>query len=451
MCRKRGRIILVGVTGLELSRADFYEKELSFQVSCSYGPGRYDPKYEDEGHDYPIGFVRWTEQRNFEAVLDMLTDRRLDVNALITHRFPLDRAVEAYQLVSSDDPSLGIVLEFPMRSIMPEVSARMSRVRFDVTPSPAKLVVGVLGAGNYARAVLVPALRSAGVRLKTVASSGGVTGVHVGRKFGFEETTTDTDAVFADPEINTVVIATRHSSHAPLVCQALAAGKHVFVEKPLAIDRDGLSAVIAARTASPQTHVMVGFNRRFSPHVQKIKSLLVAVSEPKVFMMVVNAGAIPAAHWTQDPREGGGRIVGEACHFVDLLRFLAGSPIDSVSAQAMEGSQKTHDNVTITIRFVNGSLGTVHYLANGHKSFPKERLEVFAGGRILQLDNFRILRSFGWPGFSGKRLWQQDKGNSACVAAFVSAVERGHATPIAFEELIEVSEQTLRIAEIAVT
>ncbi len=444
MCRKRGRIVLVGVTGLELSRADFYEKELSFQVSCSYGPGRYDPNYEEKGNDYPVGFVRWTEQRNMEAVLDMMSDGRLDVKPLISHRFTIDEAERAYELVSGAGPSLGILLQYPGGPARPESEVR----RQSVTLSPAVqggATVAFIGSGNYSTAVLIPAFREAGARLKTVASAAGVSGLHAGRKFGFETTTTDTESVLADPEVDAVVITTRHDTHSALVCRALRAGKHVFVEKPLALTQaqvDDVRAALGEAGASGRHPVlMVGFNRRFAPQVVKVRSLLAGASGPCAFVMTVNAGAIPPEHWAQDREVGGGRVIGEGCHFVDLLRFLAGSPIDSVVASSMD--VPTADTVSIQLGFRNGSIGTVHYFANGSKKFPKERLEVFAAGRVLQLDNFRRLRGFGWPGFSAMNLWRQDKGQRACARAFLGAIAGGRPAPIPVEEIFEVAEATI--------
>ncbi|MDZ4251832.1 MAG: bi-domain-containing oxidoreductase [Sulfuritalea sp.] len=456
MCRKRGRIVLVGVTGLELSRADFFEKELTFQVSCSYGPGRYDPSYEDKGNDYPVGFVRWTEQRNFEAVLDMMADGRLDVKPLISHRFPIDDAEQAYALVGGAGPSLGILLAYPQdeelalagpRSGIPGRQSPVRRSTVQLQPAAAAPAaacsIGVVGSGNYATAVLIPAFKAAGARLKVVASSAGVSGLHAGRKFGFEQTTTDTAGVLGDFAVNAVVITTRHDSHAGLVIDALKADKHVFVEKPLCLTLDELASIEAA-AATSAGRVMVGFNRRFAPQVQRIKQLLAGTGGPKAFVMTVNAGAIPAEHWTQDSEVGGGRIIGEACHFIDLLRFLAGAPI--VEWRRTDMAAATQDTLSLQLSFADGSIGTVHYFANGPKSFPKERLEVFAGGRALQLDNFRRLTGFGWPGFSKLNLWRQDKGQKACAAAFVQAVETGGAAPIPLEELIEVARVTIEAA-----
>ncbi len=455
MCRKRGRIVLVGVTGLELSRADFYEKELSFQVSCSYGPGRYDPDYEEKGRDYPVGFVRWTEQRNFEAVLDMLACGALDVEPLISHRFSIAEAEQAYELLSSGEPSLGILLEYADSATRPDAELRAATVKLASLslPDPTAPVLGVIGAGNYAGRVLIPAFHKTGAVLRSVASNGGISAVHFGRKYGFQQATTDTGELLADPDINTVVIATRHNTHARFVTDALQAGKQVFVEKPLALTLEELESIgdaYQARLDAGQTPLlMVGFNRRFAPQVRKIKQLLDTVAEPKTFIMTVNAGAIPADHWTQDAGIGGGRIIGEACHFVDLLRYLANAAITEAQTTYMgdaHGAGIRSDKASFTLRFADGSFGTIHYLANGHKSFPKERLEVFCAGRILQLDNFRKLRGYGWPGFKTMNLWRQDKGQGDCAGAFIAAIRDGQPAPIPFDELIEVSRVTIDIA-----
>lgn len=459
MCRKRGRIILVGVTGLELSRADFYEKELSFQVSCSYGPGRYDPNYEDKGQDYPLGFVRWTEQRNFEAVLDMLASGQLDVKPLITHRFAFEEASYAYETLTEDKRGLGILLQYTSPVIKRAVRsvALVSGARFDVQ----RPVLGFIGAGNYASRMLIPAFKAAGAQFHTVVTAGGISGVIHGEKAGFTRASTDVAAMLDIAAINTIAVVTRHDTHAHFVTQALKAGKNVFVEKPLAIYPDELTDVKAAyaeaHLSSRQSgepsgkgpQLMVGFNRRFSPQVQKMKTLLQALKEPKSFIMTMNAGAIPANHWTQDRAVGGGRIIGEACHFIDLMRFLAGCTIISVQARRMgdaPGVSITEDKASITLGFEDGSFGTILYLANGAISFPKERVEVFAAGRVLQLDNFRKLKGYGWPGFSKLNLWKQDKGQNACAAAFLQAVQKG-VPAIPPEEIFEVAQVTITVAE----
>jgi predicted dehydrogenase/threonine dehydrogenase-like Zn-dependent dehydrogenase len=452
MSRKRGRIILVGVVGLELNRADFYEKELSFQVSCSYGPGRYDPAYEQQGQDYPIGFVRWTEQRNFEAVLDMMASGQLNVKPLITHRFDFETAPEAYDLLTADKSALGILLEY--KSAPESRTAKTVTLKEGVSFDPQKPVVGFVGAGNYASRMLIPAFKAAGAQLHSIATSGGINGVIHGEKAGFADATTDTQAMIDNPDINTIAVVTRHNSHASFVALALNAGKHVFVEKPLAVTHEDLQKVRDQfeenQKAGMRGHLMVGFNRRFSPQVKKMKALLEPVKEPKSFIMTMNAGAIPADHWTQDIEVGGGRIIGEACHFIDLMRYLAGSEIVSVQARRMgdaPGVAITEDRAAITLGFADGSFGTVHYLANGAASFPKERVEVFTAGRVLQLDNFRKLKGFGWPGFKTMNLWKQDKGQGACAAAFLGAIESGQACPIAPEEIFEVARVTIEVAE----
>lgn len=448
MCRKRGRIVLVGVTGLELSRADFYEKELTFQVSCSYGPGRYDPAYEEKGNDYPVGFVRWTEQRNFEAVLDMMAGGQLDVAPLISHRFAVLEAERAYAVMGGKEPSLGILFDYPSDQAEPRAEpVRTVRLR-DASAAPGPARIGFVGSGNYASKVLIPAFRAAGAELGSVASAAGVSGLHAARKFGFAETTTDAERIFADDTIDTVVVTTRHDSHADLVLRAIAAGKHVFVEKPLGLSPEELDAIEAAQEAriaeGTGRLVMVGFNRRFAPNVVRARQLLAGSGEPVAMTMTVNAGAIPAEHWTQDSEVGGGRIVGEVCHFVDLLRHLAGAAIVEVRTRAMESA--TGDTVSLQLAFANGSIGTIHYFANGHSGLAKERLEVFSSGRVLRLDNFRRLEGYGFKGFRRQRLWRQDKGQRACAAAFVEAVRQGGPAPIPFEELLEVSRATLALA-----
>lgn len=453
MSRKRGRIILVGVVGLELSRADFYEKELSFQVSCSYGPGRYEADYEEKGNDYPIGFVRWTEQRNFEAILDMLSSGRLDVKSLVSHRYSFNDALDGYAALTSDKSALGIILQYP--EVEPEeLSNNQLELKPYIPTGGSAPVVGFVGAGNYASRILIPAFKEAGAKLHTLSTSGGVNSVVHGEKNDFHRASTNTDAMLKDPAINTIAVVTQHNTHARFVSQALSEGKNVFVEKPLAIDSEQLEQVRQSYNsqlgAGKGARVMVGFNRRFAPQVQKMKGLLSVVSEPKSFIMTMNAGSIPADHWTQDTEVGGGRIIGEACHFVDLMRFLAGNKIVSVQARRMGDSDSvavTEDKAAIILGFEDGSVGTIHYYANGAASFPKERIEVFTAGKTLQLDNFRKLKGFGWKGFSKMNLWQQDKGQKACAKAFLDAVSEGKPAPISAEEIFEVAQVSIDIAE----
>ena len=452
MCRKRGRIVLVGVTGLELSRDDFFKKEITFQVSASYGPGRYDSNYEEKGQDYPIGFVRWTEQRNFEAVLDMLSEGRLDVAPLISHRFNLDEVGSAYLVVGGSESSMGVLLGYPAASdVSDSVVQRQSislGTSLDSNDASDNPTFALIGSGNYATSVLIPAFKKAKAHFLTIASKGGVSGVHAGKKYGFEEATTETLKLFDDQKIDAVVITTRHKNHADLVLRGLRNGKHVFVEKPLCLTEAELIEIEQEylKVVDRQHKVlMVGFNRRFAPQVQKIKSLLLGVSAAKSFVMTVNAGAIPLDHWTQDTQVGGGRIIGEACHFIDLLRFLSGSKITGWQFMGMNALSK--DTVSVQLQFADGSIGAIHYFANGSKTFPKERLEIFAAGAVLQLDNFRKMTGYGWPGFKKMNLWRQNKGQNACAQAFVDALVQKKSAPITAQELFEVSRVAIEISK----
>jgi predicted dehydrogenase/threonine dehydrogenase-like Zn-dependent dehydrogenase len=441
MSRKRGRIVLVGVAGLALSRADFYEKELTFQVSCSYGPGRYDPRYEEGGQDYPLPYVRWTEQRNFEAVLDMMASGGIDPKHLVTHRFPIDDAPRAYHVVTSGEPSLGILLNYRDGTDRPDQELTRATIEFGDRVAGTSGGLSLIGSGNYAIAQLIPAFRAAGCRLRTVSSGAGVSGLHAARKFGFESTTTDSESVLRDPETAAVAVSTRHDSHASFVLRALRAGKHVFVEKPLCLEPRQVDEIEEIASAPNAPVLMVGFNRRFSPLVERMQLLLASVTGPRHMVFTANAGAIPSEHWTQDRAIGGGRIVGEGCHFMDLLRFVAGSPITSVAAMSMQSPAK--DTATIQLGFANGSTGTVHYFANGSKDFPKERLEVHASAGTLRLDNFRSLHGEGWPGFRTMKLWRQDKGRDGCVRAFLAAMRGEAPPPIPLAEILEVARVSI--------
>tara|TARA_B100000212_G_scaffold323158_1_gene283004 strand:+ start:19065 stop:21176 length:2112 start_codon:yes stop_codon:yes gene_type:complete len=446
MCRKRGRIVLVGVVGLELSRADFYEKELTFQVSCSYGPGRYDEDYEDRGMDYPLGFVRWTEQRNFEAVLDLMASGSINVKSLVSHRFKIDDAVEAYEKLD-DRSSLGILLDY-QGTTTESLSKNTVELSENTISKPQNGNVAFIGGGNYASRVLIPAFKRAGANLTALVTSGGMSAVHHGKKNGFLRASTNIEQAL-DDSVDSVVIATQHNLHASQIVKALESGKHVFVEKPLALTHEEIDQVEASHKES-NTMVMVGYNRRFSLHIQKIKSLLDAKPSPKTFIMTMNAGEIPKEHWTQDAEVGGGRIIGEACHYIDLMRFLAGSKIKSFNAVKMGENdfvEVTEDKALISLTFEDGSMGSIHYFANGGKSFPKERIEVFCDNAVLQLDNFRKLRGFGWKGFNKMNLWSQDKGQENCVDAFMESVKEGRENPIPQDEIFEVARVSVDIAE----
>ncbi|MDP5280674.1 bi-domain-containing oxidoreductase [Sphingomonas sp. DG1-23] len=448
MSRKRGRIVLVGVTGLELSRADFFEKELTFQVSCSYGPGRYDPVYEEQGVDYPVGFVRWTEQRNFEAVLDMMSSGALDCAPLRSHSFDIAEAAAAYEVIGGQEPSLGVLLRYPQPAGEDALQQeRLTNISYAASEgrSTGEVAVNVIGAGNYASAVLLPAFAGAGARLRRIASSGGLTATHQAKKHGFLEASTDSKDVLTDPDADAVVITTRHDSHADLTRQALAAGKHVFVEKPLALALDDVDSIVALAGQPGAPIVMVGFNRRFAPLVVQAKARIDKSAEPCAFIYTVNAGQIPPEHWTQDKEIGGGRLVGECCHFIDLLRFLAGAPVAGSSVVPMQHGSR--DTFLINLHFENGSVGSINYLANGNRSFPKERIEIFQAGKVVQIDNFRQLRGYGWkaPG-SLIPSFKQDKGQAACAKAFLDAIRTNSPSPIPLEELAEVARLSIRLA-----
>lgn len=448
MCRKRGRITLVGVTGLQLSRADFYAKELRFQVSCAYGPGRYDHHYEQEGIDYPLAYVRFTAQRNFEAFLDLLSKRAINVAPLITHRYLLQNANLAYESLTTDEKIIGIMLDYPNKMDVQTHTRTINLIASAENTHPqsqSSVTIGFIGAGNYANRILIPAFKKTQGLCTMIACEKGISGTQIAKRFHLPSVTTDTQTLIQHPSINTVVIATRHNDHADFVLQALANDKHVFVEKPLCLTEAELEKIVEAMKKSSKL-LMVGFNRRFAPLILKIKNLLQAKVQPKTFIMTVNALFIPEDHWTQDIKVGGGRIIGEVCHFIDLLRYLAGKPITDFHITTIKEVAIKSDKISLSLSFADGSFGIIHYLANGHASFPKERLEVFADGSILQLDNFRKLRAFGWPGFKRMHLWRQDKGQNACARAFVDAIHQGLASPIPHAEILEVARITLEIA-----
>ncbi|MBX3395808.1 MAG: bi-domain-containing oxidoreductase [Phycisphaerae bacterium] len=456
MCRMRGRIVLVGVVGMELARTDFYRKELTFQVSCSYGPGRYDSTYEERGQDYPLGFVRWTSQRNFEAIIDMLSAGRLHVKPLITKKLPFADAADAYSALTQDRSTLGMILEYP-RTEPP--THRVVRLRDPVTggvPSAGaaagSAVIGLVGAGNFAKMTLLPALRGCPVQLRTIASAGGVSSLHNGRKFGFENVTTDYRTIIDDASVNLAMIVTRHDMHARLVTEFLDAGKHVMVEKPLCLTLEELESVRAAAERAAGRQLLVGFNRRYSPHAIKMQSLLSGRSEPMTISALINAGVIAADSWTQDAAVGGGRIIGEGCHWIDLMRFLVGAPIVRVTATRVgesAGLAVRDDKVSVTLSFADGSIGTLHYFGNGHRSYPKETIDVFCDGKVLRLDNFRLLTGYGWKGFSKLKVRRQDKGHAEQFRRLTEAVARGGPAVMPLSEIENVTRASIAAAESA--
>lgn len=447
MCRQRGRIVLVGVADLDLERSEFYDKELTFQVSRAYGPGRYDPSYES-GRDYPFGLVRWTAGRNMEAVLDLMGSGRLDVNPLITHRFDFDDAASAYTALVEDQSALGIVLRYPAAETPESADVQRPVLPAPVASKPATGRIALIGAGNFATRTLLPAIEQAGATVAVIAARGGVSAGLAADGRGMEATT-DVDALFDDPSIGYLFVATRHDSHALLASRAVESGKAVYIEKPLAITHEELDQLVGVLAATPSPAILtVGFNRRFAPITVRMQELLHATPGPKVVIATVNAGAVPADHWTQDPHIGGGRIIGEACHFVDLARHLVGVPIIDVQSRFLGGS-RTKDSASISLGFADGSIAAVHYLANGSARFPKERIEVFTQGRVLANDNFKTLHAYGWPAARTVRLRRQDKGHGASIAAFLDAARSGGTSPIPMEELIEVHRAVIDAATVA--
>jgi predicted dehydrogenase/threonine dehydrogenase-like Zn-dependent dehydrogenase len=445
LARDRGRVIAVGAVGLAIPRKIYYEKELFFQVSRSYGPGRYDSGYEERGIDYPPSFVRWTEGRNLESFVDLLGSGKVDVHPLISHRFPIDDATQAYELITGKrhEPFMGVLLTYPQPTQAQAPATRVALPQASNTqPLAEEPALGVLGAGNYATAVFLPTVtKVGGVRKAAVASASGLTARHAAQRFGFHSASSSEEEILNAPDINIVAILTRHQHHARQALAALRSGKHVYCEKPLAITSEELDEICAALASEPLPLLMVGFNRRFAPFAVRMRDFISKSNEPFVAHYRVNAGAIPLNHWTQDPAQGGGRIIGEGCHFIDFLTFLAGAAPVSVSAQALpDQGRYRQDNVLLTLTFPDGSLGNITYLANGDKSFPKERVEVFRGGRVAVLDDFRRLEMVqdGRRQVLQSRLGQ-DKGHRGSWTAFLEAVRKGGTPPIAYNEIIGVT------------
>lgn len=447
IARDRGRVVATGAVGLEFPRKVYYEKELSFINSRSYGPGRYDAAYEEGGKDYPIGYVRWTEGRNFEAIVDLLASGKLQVQPLVTHRFPIEQATEAYDVITGkkEESFLGVLLTYPEGKKKEERRVVFNPSSFDT----ANLVrLGVLGAGLFANATLLPTLKKVdGIELVGIASAGGLHAQHAAKKFGFAYASSSADEIINDPNVNTIAILTRHNSHADLVIKALEAGKHVLVEKPLAINIEQLDQITEPLKSNHQSLISVGYNRRFAPLALQLASHFAHRTEALYAHYRVNAGYLPLNHWTQDPEIGGGRIIGEGCHFIDFITFLVGAAPVSVNAAALPDNGKySEDNVSMTFTFPDGSIGVVDYLANGDKSFPKERVEVFCGGVIAVLDDFRALETI----HDGRRKTvkgTQDKGWKDEWVAFVKAIREGGVPLIPYEQLIGVTKTTFGAVE----
>ena len=443
IARDRARVVMVGMTGTAFPYAAFMKKELSIVVSRSYGPGRYDEDFERRGVKYPEGWIRWTETENMaESLRQMAAANGLDVAKLTTHTFALDDAEQAYALIKErNEPSLGIVLTYPSDAAAKQVAVIPPRA---ASPDPNKCSLGVIGAGAFATSVLLPALKgNAGVTFQAIAAPKGANADAAQTNFGFRTAHSDADAVLSDPAVNAVLIATRHASHADLTARALAAGKSVWVEKPLSLNSVDIDAIETARLQSPGFFT-VGFNRRFAPTAQKLRDVLSVSTEPAVLSIRVNAGPLPRDHWTQSPEDGGGRIVGEACHFVDLARYLLGAPITSVCAEAAEAVDGPCDDVSVQMRFANGGLATIIYTARGGQGVTKERIEAFTGGGAWVIDDFKSITG---PGIKNLKSVSTDKGHAALLKAFVASICTGGDAPIPENQLIETSRATLAIFE----
>jgi len=437
MSRKKGRIVLVGVIGLDISRAEFYEKELSFQVSCSYGPGRYDGDYERKGIDYPLPFVRWTEKRNFEAVLHAISSGKLKVKSLITERTALNDYRNIYDKIS-DQGSIASILEYPQES-NPSNTILLNASKFEANNAG----VGIIGAGNFTKMTMLPNLKNSGAELRSIASAGGVSGTALAKKYKIAKSTTDYREILKDDEVELVLITTRHSQHAKMVIESLINDKHVFVEKPLALNQYDLDQITKSYTGAKT--VTVGFNRRFSPHAQKVKKLV--GNAPMNVIATMNAGYIAPNIWVHDMKIGGGRIIGEACHFIDLITFLTGSKVKAVCMNAMgPNPQENTDNASILLEYENGSTGVINYFSNGSKAYSKERIEVYSQDRTAIIDNFRSTIGFGFQGFS-KFKTSLDKGHKTQFRLLIERVKNGGDALIPMEELVNTTKASFAAIE----
>jgi predicted dehydrogenase/threonine dehydrogenase-like Zn-dependent dehydrogenase len=440
MSRKRGRIVLVGVIGLNISRAEFYEKELSFQVSCSYGPGRYDEDYEQRGNDYPLPFVRWTEKRNFEAILHAIASGKLSVKEMITEVVDLENYQTIYGEIGTKK-SIASILKYPsVEIIKPANTIELKAVNF----TGSKGVIGIIGAGNFTKMTMLPALKGSGAGYKYITSAGGVSGTALAKKYGFAHSTTDYNEILKDPNVDLVLIITRHDKHAAMVAESLSAGKNVFVEKPLALNKEQLEQIICAFNQSNNT-LTVGFNRRFSPHSIKIKSLI--GNAPMNVIATMNAGNIPANVWVHDMQIGGGRIIGEACHFIDLITYFTASKVKAVCMNAMGiNPDDNTDNASILLKYENGSTGVINYFSNGSKAYSKERVEVYSQDRTAIIDNFRQTTGYGFKGFS-KLKTSLDKGHKTQFTELIRRVKTGGEPLIPFDEIVNTTKASFAAIE----
>ncbi len=443
--RKRGRIILVGVTGLKLNRDDFYEKELSFQVSCSYGPGRYDDSYEVNGNDYPIGYVRWTEKRNFEFVLELMSKGKLKVDELISSKYSFNEAIKAYSELNKQSNLLGIIFDYGnTKKEINSVIQLPSKINRKSSNQNNKTIIGIIGSGNFTSKVILPNLsKIKDIRLRTIASNTGSSSTHSAKKYSFEINTTDTNEIIDDKQINTIFICSRHNTHSEFVIKSLERNKNIFVEKPLALSLEELENIKKAYSKSSSI-LFVDFNRRFSSLAIKARNLLANNKLPKAINFNINSGEIDKKNWVQDINIGGGRIIGEVCHFIDFLFYLTQSEVSNWNVINMDND--TNDTVSISLKFKDGSIGNINYFSNGNNKYPKENIEVFSGNKVLKLENFLKLKGYGWSRFKSKKLWSQDKGHAKAIRDFISSTQNEGCSSVSFEEIYNVSKLSIEIS-----
>lgn len=447
LSRDRGTVVAVGAVGLEIPRKIYYEKEINFQISRSYGPGRYDDNYEERGQDYPFGYVRWTEGRNLAAVIELIASKKLDVKSLITHRFSIDNSVQAYETITGkkDKDFLGVIIDYPKQDGSENPVQLVELNTLPRTQEIGEVRVGVLGAGLFANAVFLPIIHKSALVVKVgICSAKGLNARQLAKKFGYGFACTDENELITNSELNTLVILTRHNEHARQVIESLKLNKHIYCEKPLALN---LTELMNIKNVYEQSNskLMVGFNRRFAPFIQKSKQFIDKSAEAKIIHYRVNAGYLPLNHWLHDPLQGGGRIIGEGCHFIDICIYLIGQKPLSVQTKALPNIGKyKDDNLIINILFEDGSIATIEYLANGDKSVEKETLEMFSGGKVVQMIDYRklILTANGKKSTFTNR-FKQEKGHLQAWKAFVSSIEAGQDSPISFEDLFISSSVTL--------
>ncbi len=432
--RKRGKIILVGVADIHFDRSDLYEKEITFQVSCSYGPGRYDEAYEKEGIDYPYSYVRWTEKRNFDSVLKLMSDKKIVTDDLLSKKYDFFNSSDAYNSLLDNNNIISILLEYPK-----EKNKTLDTLQLeDKSYNNEKPIVSVVGSGNYATRTIIPNLKKLNVQLDTIISKEGLSGTLAAKKFGFAKSSSNLDDCLNISDSNTFFITTRHNLHAEMIIKCLKQNKNIFCEKPLALSLDDLELIKKSYHQYSSSKLMIGFNRRFSPLSIKAKSLLSNCQSPKSFIFTFNSGYVPDEHWVNDINIGGGRILGEACHHIDLMRFLCGHKITNIHSKFLKN--KTMDTAVLSLEFDDGSIGSINYFSNGNNGHSKEDIKIFCEQKILHIDNFKILKGYGWSNFKNLKLFYQDKGQLKCLSDFINSIEEGTISPISLDEILEVNE-----------